>query len=169
MFGSRLISRTRPTPIVSEVASGEEKSSGPPRAFVRDAELLLSSGCVIGKVRAADRMVTINRTAIVVSPGQPFLDWLHGADPTSNELSLEDLQREPTVYLLPECENEKETREHLQQLCGQIFEDQLDGWYHMPASWPNRRDLDAFDRWFEWSLQSMVVDLCDHPLLHEEM
>jgi hypothetical protein len=49
-------------------------------------------------------MITINPTAIVVMPGQPFLDWLHRADPTSNELSLEDRRREPTVYLLPECE-----------------------------------------------------------------
>ena len=28
------------------------------------------------------------------------------ADATSNELSLEELRREPKVYLLPECENE---------------------------------------------------------------
>jgi hypothetical protein len=63
-------------------------------------------------------MITINRTAIVVMPGQPFLDWLHRADPTSGELSLEDLRREPTVYLLP---------------------------------------------------HSMVVDLCDDPLLKEEI
>jgi hypothetical protein len=58
-------------------------------------------------------MNTINRTAIVVRPGQSFLDWLHRADPTSNELSLEDLRREPKVYLLPECENEEEAREYL--------------------------------------------------------
>ena len=56
-------------------------------------------------------MMTINRTAIVVKPDQSFLDWLHRADPTSNELSLEDLQREPTVYLLPECEAEEEGRQ----------------------------------------------------------
>jgi hypothetical protein len=73
-------------------------------------------------------MITLNRTTTVVRPGQPFLDWLHGADPTSNELRLEDLRREPTVYLLPECENEAEVREYLEEVCGQIFEEQLDGW-----------------------------------------
>jgi len=56
-------------------------------------------------------MMTINRTAIVVKPDQSFLDRLHRADPTNNELSLEDLQREPTVYLRPECENEEEGRQ----------------------------------------------------------
>jgi hypothetical protein len=114
-------------------------------------------------------MITINRTAIVVRPGQPFLDWLHGADPTSTELSLEDLRREPTVYLLPECENEQEARMRLEEVSGQLFEEQLDEWYRVPSSWPKRRDLDAFDRWFEWSFHPIVVDLCDDPLLREEI
>ena len=113
-------------------------------------------------------MITINRTSIVVMPGQPFLDWLHRLDPTSGELSLEDLRRESTVHLLPECHNQEAAREYLEEMCGEIFEEQLNGWYRVPASWPSRRDLDAFDRWFEWSFHSMVVDLCDDPLLQEE-
>ena len=114
-------------------------------------------------------MITLNRTAIMVMPGQPFLDWLHRADPTSGGLSLEDLRREPTVYLLPECENEEEARQCLKEVCGLIFEEQLDGWYRVPSSWPSRRDLDAFDRWFEWSLHSVAVDLSGDPLLREEL
>ena len=114
-------------------------------------------------------MITINRTAIVVRPRQPFLNWLHRSDPTSWELNLEDLRREPTVYLLPECENEGEAREWLEEVCGRTFEEQLDGWYRVPSSWPGRRDLDAFDRWFEWSYHSAVVDLCNDALLREEL
>lgn len=113
-------------------------------------------------------MVTINRTAIVVRPGVPFLNWLHRADPTSGQLSLEDLQREPSVYLLPECENEAEARQHLESVCVRIFEEQLDGWYRVPSMWPKRRDLETFERWFEWTFHSIVVDLCDDPLLQED-
>jgi hypothetical protein len=43
------------------------------------------------------------------------------------------------------------------------------GWYRVPSLWPSRRDLDAFERWFEWSFHPMVIDLCDHPLLQEEI
>jgi hypothetical protein len=43
-------------------------------------------------------MDAINRSAVIVMPAQPFLDWLHRADPTSAALSLEDLRREPTIY-----------------------------------------------------------------------
>ena len=93
-------------------------------------------------------MTTLNRIAIVVLPCQPFLDWLHRSDPTSGGLSLEDLRQEATVYLLPECENEKDVRRCLEEACGQVFEEQLDGWYRVPSSWPSRRDLDTFDRWF---------------------
>ena len=34
---------------------------------------------------------------------------------------------------------------------------------------PNRRELDAFDHWFEWSFHSVVVDLSNNPLLQEEI
>jgi len=49
-------------------------------------------------------METLNRSAIVVKPKQPFLEWLHAADPTSHDLTLLDLIQEPTIYLIPECD-----------------------------------------------------------------
>ena len=47
-------------------------------------------------------MNTINRSALVVKPAQPFLDWLHRVDPTSTHLTLDDVKLEPTTYRLPE-------------------------------------------------------------------
>jgi len=43
-------------------------------------------------------MLALNRSAIVVRPKSPFLDWLHAADPTSVTLTLPDLARKPTIY-----------------------------------------------------------------------
>jgi len=43
-------------------------------------------------------MAVLNRSAIIVKVRQPFLDWLHAADPTSRKLSLRDLVPEPTIY-----------------------------------------------------------------------
>jgi hypothetical protein len=114
-------------------------------------------------------MTIFNRTAIVVRPGQPFLDWLYRADPTSRELSLEDLQREPTVYLLPDCDNYEEVRQHLKQVCNEIFDQELDGWHRVPSSWPAERDLEIFDLWFEWSFHTMVIDVSHNPLLREDL
>jgi hypothetical protein len=75
-------------------------------------------------------MVTINRCAIVVQPAQPFLDWLHRVDPSSAHLGLRDLRLEPTIYLLPECENREEAIGYLSEVCSEIFEEQLDGTIH---------------------------------------
>ena len=114
-------------------------------------------------------MDTINRSAIVVKPGRPFLDWLHRVDPTSVHLTLDDLRREPTIYLVPECDSEEQALECLREVIGDIFEEQLNGWYRMPSVWPTERDLSTFRCWFECSFHSMIVDLCDDPLEYEDM
>jgi hypothetical protein len=94
-------------------------------------------------------MLSVNRTAIVVKPSQRFLDWLHAADPTSADLTLEDLRDESNVYLIPEGGSDQEVRKQLAKVCGRIFEEELDGWYRVPSSWPKRRGMSDFERWFE--------------------
>src|SRR6476661_4173010 len=101
-------------------------------------------------------MDTINRSAIVVRPAQPFLDWLHRVDPTSTHLTLEHLHREPTIYLVAECEGQEQAMEFLGESVRDIFEEQLNGWYRVPAVWPVRRDSTTFQTWFEVSFHSMI-------------
>lgn len=113
-------------------------------------------------------MFAINRTAIVVRPGQRFLDWLHIADPTSTDLTLKELQVEPSVYLIRECRNDDEIREQMAKVCAKIFEEELDGWHRVPSAWPQRRGMSDFERWFEWSSHSVVNDLCTAPILRED-
>ena len=90
-------------------------------------------------------------------------------DPTSTRLTLEDLQREPTIYLVPDCDSQDQAIAYLGESVRDIFEQHLDGWYRVPAGWPEKRDLTAFQCWFEFSFHSMIVDLCDDVLEHEEL
>ena len=113
-------------------------------------------------------METINRSALVVKPAQPFLDWLHRVDPTSAHLTLDDLRLEPTIYLLPEWETEEEALQHLAEVSNEIFEEQLNDWYRVPSVWPATRDLKVFLLWFDCSFHSMVVDVCDERLRHTD-
>lgn len=46
-------------------------------------------------------MSTINRNVIIVTPQQPFLDWLLEVDPDNADFTLETVQHEPSAYLLP--------------------------------------------------------------------
>jgi hypothetical protein len=113
-------------------------------------------------------MDTINRSALIVNPSKAFLDWLHRVDPTSGEVTLQDLRQEPTIYLLPEYDTEKQAHQHLSKYCSEIFEEQLDGWYRVPSAWPVDRSFDTFTRWFEFSFHSVILDLCDNSLKHDE-
>ena len=114
-------------------------------------------------------MDMINRSALVVKPTQRFLDWLHRVDPTSAHLTLQDLRREPTIYLLPEWETEEEALKYLAEGSNEIFEEQLNGWYRVPSVWPDNRELNALLRWFDCSFHSMVFDVSDERLEHTEM
>lgn len=120
-----------------------------------------------GPHEGAGRMVTVNRSAVVVTPKQPFLDWLHEADRTSGDLTLRDLCLEPTIYLIPECETDADVHDALRRLCQEIFDEQLAGWYNDTATWPLDRSFDIFRRWFDYSHHSVLVDLCDDDLSRE--
>ena len=112
-------------------------------------------------------MLTLNRSALVVKPKQPFLDWLHTADPTSLGLSLQEVVQEPTIYLIPECDTKAEVDEALRELCKKIFIEQLAGWFDDRTTWPRDRGFDAFCKWFDFQHHSMLVDLCGEPLILE--
>jgi len=114
-------------------------------------------------------MLSPNRTAVIVTAKQPFLEWLHSVDPTSHRLTLADLNRDPTIYLLPEAQDEKEASASLVEVCEEIFEGQLEGWFRVPELWPSDRSLAAFQQWFECRIHFMIVDLCDEPLFDEEI
>ncbi len=109
----------------------------------------------------------LNRSALVVKPKQPFVEWLHNADPTSHRLTLRDLTREPTIYLIPECDTEEDVREVLEELCEEIFVAQLAGWFRDEEGWPRDLEFDAFCRWFDFQHHSMLVDLSDGPLIDQ--
>jgi hypothetical protein len=113
-------------------------------------------------------MVSVNRTAVVVRAKQPFLDWLHSADPTSRHLTLPDLNQEPSIYLLPDSDSNEKAGRYLRKFCAQIFAHELDGWFRVPSAWPKDLTFQVFTRWFECSYHSMVLDLADAPFLAEE-
>ena len=114
-------------------------------------------------------MLSPNRTAVVVTAKEPFLEWLYSVDPTSHHLTLEDLNRDPTIYLLTEAQDEEEANAFLAEGCEEIFEDQLDGWYRVRDVWPRDLSLSAFRHWFEYRIHFMIVDLCDDALFDEEI
>ena len=113
-------------------------------------------------------MRTLNRSALIVTPKQPLLEWLHSIDPSSRDLKMADLQSDPSVYLFPECNDDSELTRHLKRACKGIYEQELENWDRLEETWPKDRSFEAFQRWFDYSTHSMIFDLADQTLELEE-
>ena len=111
----------------------------------------------------------VNRSAIIVTPKQPFLEWLHSIDPSSRDLKMADLRSDPSVYLFPECNDDSELTRLLKRACKGIFEQELESWDRLEETWPKDRTFDAFHGWFDCRIHWMIFDLADQPLKLEEM
>ena len=110
----------------------------------------------------------INRSALIVQPTERYLAWLHAVDPTSRNLSLDDLRGEAHIYLIPECDTEDDLNRVLKRCFDDIFTEELAGWFNIPDVWPDRRTVKMFREWFDVEFASMITDLSDFPLLHDE-
>ena len=83
-------------------------------------------------------------------------------------LVLENLAlRQQLAVLIPECDTEEDVHEVLRELCEEIFVAQLAGWFRDEQTWPRDLGFDVFCRWFDFQHHSMLVDLCDEPLIDE--
>ena len=105
-------------------------------------------------------MEMLNRSAVVVKPRQPYLEWTRRDDTEGlAESVFETLRKEPTIYLLPESEDPSSQREVLEEFWPDLFEAMLEGWVTDEVSWPKNRTLEMFREWFEVQMSSIVEDL----------
>ena len=109
-------------------------------------------------------MSEINRSLITLKPKQPLLDWVRNLDNESEELTLAELAKDSTVYLVPEIWQDSDQQEALEECYEILFEDQLEAWWTDPTAWPSERNLKLFLDWFEVEFHRLVVDLCDGPI-----
>ena len=105
----------------------------------------------------------INRCAVMVRARKPFQDWLKGL-PKPAHYSLESINEDNSVYLLPGYDLEDERDGLLDHYFDLIFEDQLAGWWTDRRDWPDTGDLDLFRKWFEVEFRPAVQDLVDAPI-----
>lgn len=126
------------------------------KGYLWGGEMLYSSG-----------MFALDRTAVIVTAKQPFLDWLKSVDDTGDDLTLADLNRDQSLYLLPESDDDAAAKRSLRKSCGDIFEEQLDGWWRDESVWPKDRSFRVFTRWFDYRFHSMVFDLVQKAPVRE--
>jgi hypothetical protein len=114
-------------------------------------------------------MYVINRTAAVVRPRQPLVDWINSQpDSVDEPVSLEEAREDPTVFLLPDFDLDQEAWSYVEELSRDIFEIELMAWYDDEATWPRRRDYQTFREWFDVEIHTTVIDPYEDEIEREE-
>ncbi len=108
----------------------------------------------------------INRAAIVVRPGRPYIEWASRLDDEA-PAHAKDMEKRVSIYLVGEDPNEKEETAPLDRYFKKIFEAELSAWWTNKADWPKGRTLQMFLQWFDVARESVVADLESGQIKHE--
>ncbi len=114
-------------------------------------------------------MYTINKSAAIVRPKQPFMDWVNrlpDAD-TEREVTLADFGSDCAVILIPEYDSEKEARKYIDRIALEILENELYGWCTHEPWWPKKRSRKMFLEWFDVELHSEIIDFSNEAIKKE--
>ncbi|QTE21543.1 hypothetical protein [Polaribacter cellanae] len=103
----------------------------------------------------------INRSAIIVKPKQPFIDWHNNLYPDSkmDEIDID-------IYLVNDAIEDLE--KFLKKKFDKIFTMVLEDWHTNKKEWPQRRNYKMFNQWFRVEVSETIYDLEKEPVLKSE-
>ncbi len=96
----------------------------------------------------------INRSAIIIKPLQPFIDWCSNLYP-------EDLDeiKETRTYLISE-----DIETWLAKKFDKLFAFELETWHTNKKEWPQKRNYKMFKEWFQIDISTMIYDFEKNPI-----
>lgn len=94
--------------------------------------------------------------ALVVRPTQCFLEWAQKVPVHCPELTLEELNEDPSIYLFSPCESHQQCEEMLGECWRAIFEYELSSWHQDCKDWPQELSFKEFHKWFSTEILSTV-------------
>ena len=105
-------------------------------------------------------MGVLNRSAVVIRPLPPYLDWAKQDDTTDiAERVFEDLRTAPHVYLVAEYEDAASADEVLDDFWPELFAAMLNCWLTDEQQWPTDRTREMFREWFDVQMYPVIEDL----------
>ena len=99
----------------------------------------------------------INRSAIIVKPLQPFIDWCSKLYPED----LDDI-KETRTYLI--SENIEDIDSWLAKKFDKLFVFELTSWHTIKKEWPQKRNYKMFKEWFQIDISTMIYDFEINPI-----
>ena len=105
---------------------------------------------------------TINRYALILRPARPMVDWLNAKfpeDPVDYDSGEEHDKFD--VFLIPEFRSTNDALGWLQENFRSFLEYVLEEWCGNDVEWPEQVDWALFEKFIEYSFQTVVVDTLD--------
>lgn len=104
----------------------------------------------------------LERSATTVRVREPFVKWLQTLpDPVEDDISIEVLNSDPSVYLVYEMLDEESKPEILETFYQRIMNAEFSSWWTDTEDWPYIDTLAVFHEWFDISYSSFVEDLVE--------
>lgn len=112
-------------------------------------------------------MKLLNRSALSVKPTQAFVDWINSLEPTmgDDDLTLDDVDRENTVYLIPEMDTPEALEGFVRERYMEVLENELRAWEEDERQWPEVMDWALFQRFLTVEHSYLAIDLDDEAAL----
>lgn len=112
-------------------------------------------------------MKLLNRSALSVRPTQSLVDWINALEPTmgDDDLTLEDVERESTIYLIPEMDTPEALETFVRERYVEILETELSAWEEDEQQWPDTLDWALFQRLVRVEHSYLAIDLDDETAL----
>lgn len=100
----------------------------------------------------------INRSAIIIKPLQPFIDWCSNLYPED----MDDI-KETRTYLI--SEDIEDIDFWLEKKFDKLFTFELTSWHTNKKEWPQKRNYKMFKEWFQIDISTMIYDFEINPIL----
>ncbi len=112
-------------------------------------------------------MYNINRSTAIIKPKQPFVEWANQLPDADFKVSVDELQNDCLVILIPEYTTNEDAKEYINELYEDIFEQELFDWCTDESWWPKERTQEMFWQWFNVEFHSVVIDPYEEPIEKE--
>ena len=107
-------------------------------------------------------MIEIDRMGLIFQPKKAFIDWLKEIhkEEFSNDDNLSEMTMvtEPTVVLIPVIEDDEVFDEYIKTHYFEWLTYEFSSWCENEDEWPEKRDLEAFQNYFDVHVHSIVID-----------
>lgn len=104
-------------------------------------------------------MFEVDRIATVIRPTKAMLEWLYTQPSQYDHMTLENLQEDCVVLLIPAFDGPKQSMEYIKQIYKGILEAELISWGVPESSRPKDCSLELFLKWFKVEFHSVVYDV----------